>query len=285
MTYRIQEQVLVPRQSLNFELLDKKAGIVSELTDPFNLFLDMDDIVDKDRSYVYFIVYTFGKKKLLVTGLYDKSNRNFIIDTGCRYDVRQLANLIKGWKGRGYRYVGNMVLDRAQKRFDELLPDMNATPNIPNYQAYRKLKYLIPYLKRDYSQLSLEELKTVITSEDVANFEEQVEDKYKPRSVEQYMDGYYEYIEELEDQVKVYEEKINRYDVDKAINEYAASIVAEFTRFLLTSDLNSSLYYDELYPCPTSNHCQDPWKYIPECSLYYHGEYPYLYVDDISKLR
>lgn len=97
--------------------IDLFVGAVSPILDPFNLFLRVKDIEKgSDSEFVYFYVYSIGKSKVILWGIYDKMSEEFQIDDACQYDVKYLSDTLKLWQKNGYKYISNQTKNRFGKK-------------------------------------------------------------------------------------------------------------------------------------------------------------------------
>ena len=95
----------VTLHGLDLKDMEINIGVVTPLTSPYNLFLNVKQISDPESELVYFYVYSFGKKKVILWGVYVKNTEEFIIEGGCKYAVKNLNKYLKEWKKRDYSYI------------------------------------------------------------------------------------------------------------------------------------------------------------------------------------
>lgn len=128
------------------DALDQDIGLIGQITDPVNIFFSQNDLMNLDMvDYIYFSIYTIGKNKLILWGVYNLETHEFEFDAACRYTLPQLMPIFNTWKRNRYIYAGNNVVDRARERLTALLPEHNTFTYIDNYETYRRLKYLTTY--------------------------------------------------------------------------------------------------------------------------------------------
>jgi len=88
----------------NVEELDLYVSLNSRLDDPYNVFVRVDDIINQ-KSLIYFYAYSLGKKKIVIWGVYDKNNNEFLIDDACKYRLNDLKNILDVWKSNDYQFL------------------------------------------------------------------------------------------------------------------------------------------------------------------------------------
>lgn len=133
-----------PNQELtNDSDLDFFVGRISDLPDPFNVFARVNDLENPYINYVYFYVYSLGKKKEFLWGIYDKTSKEIFIDDACKYDPRLLSTTLAIWKKGKFKYIFNSVKDRFSKKIQKLVEEVE---NFPKFRHdYLMLKAADPY--------------------------------------------------------------------------------------------------------------------------------------------
>lgn len=133
-------------QQAERDALDQDIGVVGQITDPVNIFFSQNDLMNLDTTdYIYFSVYTIGKNKAIIWGVYNLETHEFEFDAACKYTLSQLMPIFNTWKRNKYVYAGNNVVDRARERLASLLPEHNTFKYMKSYDTYKLLKYLTTY--------------------------------------------------------------------------------------------------------------------------------------------
>jgi hypothetical protein len=270
-------------------------GIVQPLQFPYNLFLNFSNLIDPDSRFVYFFVYELGAKRIVFWGIYDKVDQTFSIDGACRYAPAQLAMMVRNWKEHNVNYVANSVMIRQplkslMKTFQEHgfqftgrqvtnLPSERytnlATEPIQTYAAYLEAKFILGYYDNKISETELETRYPGLHDE----FIQQFENKTHPSIVVGDYDWKLaEYLADLRDEVRLYEEGINRTDLDQYllpkvehdIQATVAKITQRFYEAIKTGQFETETYYRALSRCPDLQACQVNAE--TECSVYFYGD-------------
>jgi hypothetical protein len=92
--------------------LDLFIGLSSPLNDPFNTFFRLRDINDPNSTLIYFYIYSLGKARSILWGVYNVPENKFLIDDACKYDLRQLNEALKIWKSHGFDFVSSELKNR-----------------------------------------------------------------------------------------------------------------------------------------------------------------------------
>ena len=147
MSFQLNTQTFAQNSSqTERDALDQDIGVVGQITDPVNIFFSQNDLMNLDMTdYIYFSVYTMGKNKLVLWGVYNLETHEFEFDAACRYTLSQIMPIFNTWKRNKYVYVGNTVVDRVRERLTSLLPEHNTFKYIKSYDTYKLLKYLTTY--------------------------------------------------------------------------------------------------------------------------------------------
>ena len=193
----------------NLAQINEDLGIVVPLEFPFNLFLNLKHLANPSIRFVYFYIYSLGKKRIVIWGVYDESTQKFIIDGSCKYQTLELANLIKTWKNYDFTYVGNTVKNRPR----EVLSGYFNKPQM-NYPQYLKGKFILAYFQKKISQEELLSRYPYALSEIYNTI--LAEDKDAPFNFDLYLD---ECLFSLEKTLSQYEQNINLIDSNREISE------------------------------------------------------------------
>lgn len=253
-----EELVLLPTALQKEENLEEELHIVQPLNYPYNLFLNLSELLNPDLNYVYFFAYILGREKVVMWGVYDKLNREFYIEGSCRYTPGQLFAMTKAWKEQGQTYVANAVRDRIEERLSHYLD----RPRL-DYQEYRKLKFLLGYIDGKITLHQLEERYP-------GSFEEFRSSV--PLLSPDYDLEIYDKAEEIREKVEKYQKTINRRDISKTLHKEISQAVAGITdRFKKKMELENGLIsasYPYLPFCPSWEECQAKEE---DCQAYFYG--------------
>lgn len=243
-------------------------GLVTPLDSPFNLFLNLKQLINPDKRYVYLYIYSMGKRKIILWGVYDKYTKEFIIDSGCKYSTNQLYSMTMEWKNSGYTYIGNSVTNRPYTFINKYLDRPVMT-----YEEYTKKKFILKYIDE------------TITEEDLIDkYGEEMENMLDMLET---MDGVEQlnYISELEEEIKSYEKYINRTDIMKdirrsvpnAIYDILVILTERFQQTVETGVFNTNEYEETLDRCEYLHQCKGD-----QCAVYFYGnsDMGYLYEGD-----
>lgn len=94
--------------------LDLFVGLHTPLDSPFNIFLRIEDI-EKNNSNIYFYAYSLGKQKIVLWGIYNKENNEFLIDNACQYQPNNLKEIVNSWK-ESYRFTFTAMKNNINSR-------------------------------------------------------------------------------------------------------------------------------------------------------------------------
>lgn len=170
-------------------------GLVHQLDSPFNLFVNLAQLLDPNQQHVHLFIYSMGKKTIAGWGLYDRKSRTFELDGYCKYLLPQLYPMTQYWRRHDYQYVGNTVTDRASSRIAEYL----GTPVI-NYEEYKKWKHIIAWYNHE------------ITNADLDSAYPDIFNQLPDNAID-----LHEYIQEIQIKAKRYEKTINRRDMSREL--------------------------------------------------------------------
>ena len=93
------------------EKLETYLGMAHGFSDPFNLFINIDDI-EQNRNLIYFFSYSMGKKRTIIWGTYDKNLQDITIQAGCRFDSWKYIDYLNGWKNMDYQIYDTITVNR-----------------------------------------------------------------------------------------------------------------------------------------------------------------------------
>lgn len=270
-------------------------GIIQPLESPFNLFLNLHQLVDPDKRFVYFFIYSIGARKVILWGVYDKHGQDFHIDNACRYRTDQLYGATMHWIKLGYNYVGNTVLNRPEALISKYSKE---GMSLEEYQQKRGLisqgegplaglaSRSLDRPKMDYPEYVQKKYLLALLNGEIS--EEDYLRKYQqlPDLPE---DPYelYEYIFDLEKEIKKYEPTINRSDlgkVDQSLQVVLTKIMNRFNEAVARGTISTKEFESILQQCPYIQECN---KSLTEsCSVYFYGqpEYGLLYPEDVQAL-
>lgn len=83
--------------------LDLFVGVTTAISSPYNLFLRVSD-VEANSTMIYFYAYSLGRERVILWGVYDAINNEFLVDNNCLYDISDLADIIKIWQSHAYKF-------------------------------------------------------------------------------------------------------------------------------------------------------------------------------------
>lgn len=251
--------------------LDQYVGIIVEITDPLNLFLRIDDLNDRRRRYIYYYIYSIGKTKVVIWGVYDRRMGRFYVDSKCKYKSTQLITMIKQWKSNGYDYILNSVKDRFSTKLNKMIG--LSVPEIKSRKHYRTLKIITEYID-PFSKLDKNILLHELSQDDIDGIYSDIEYTYGP---DYSQDDMLDFIDKLRDDIKKYESKINRTDIDikfKNINEII-DISNKFYTLVKKGKFSYESDISDIEQCPDFNNCEPH-----NCWVYYYGDLTYPYNND-----
>jgi hypothetical protein len=277
----MQQQTLEKRESQLNVNMENYVGLVSYLTDPFNLFLRLEDLENKDIDLVYFFVYSIGKKKIMLWGTYSKDNNDFHIEAACKYTTPQLMPIYRYWQNNNFRYIANVVVDRFTPKINEYL----GRPGLMSMDEYKKKKFFLAF---ERGKIKKEDIDREIGK----NYPEKLYDKLllklieegkldeatkEPLETEVFQDELEEYLNAIEKELKDHEKKINRLDIDRnleaELSEETISQLINITQIFLKKMERSSLNDDKVYAwlpqCPQKDYCKGGVD--GTCGVYFYG--------------
>lgn len=150
--FQLQELLLPPisvlqqdREKAERDELERYIGIKHHFPDPFHIYLHVNDLGLDDEDplpVVRFIIYSMGKKKVMMAGTYRRYAVGrvppFHISYACRYNTRELMRYVSEWN-ETFTNTLNVMKNRINTRINELI----GTPPIPylrNRKDYIQLK-------------------------------------------------------------------------------------------------------------------------------------------------
>lgn len=276
----MQQQLLLPREAADTRQMENYLGLVSYLTDPFNLFLRVADLENEDVDLVYFFVYSLGKKKIMLWGTYSKSEQDFHIEAACRYSVAQLMPIYKYWLSQDYSYVANAVVDRI----GETLGKYGGKSRMSK-EEYQKKKTFLAFERKEISRAQ-------IPREVGANYPEEIYDKLafelieneklssaeeQPLETKVFQLALQRYLRDIEKELQAHEASINRLDLKKEMNfkfskrtlSELKQITQKFIRKIEKSSLTDDKVYEWLPACPAQESCRPGVD--GTCGVYFYG--------------
>jgi len=219
----------VPEQTQD----ELSVGLVQPLTSPYNLFLNLDQLITSDQ--VDFFVYSIGSQRKILWGRYIKSTDIFQIDSGCEYKPRQLYEITLNWTRSGYTYIGNAVLNRQDKLIQEYLGEDTGM----TYEEYTQLKYLAAYMQQEITETEYESV-------------------YGPLpDIPEEPEDYYDYLADIQEQIQTFEEDFNRFDLNALIMQRLTRPLRELVERITEKFRNAVAVGDftNLPHCPTYEEC------------------------------
>lgn len=139
MQFQVQQMVKKQmRTEQEQDNLDLFVGLHSPLTDPFNIFMRVEDI-ENDETLIYFYGYSIGKKKIVLWGVYNIESNEFLIDDACRYKPNELKNMIDTWKDNQYQFYFSGVKDRISTRMNQELMYDNRRTQLDLIKRFKKI--------------------------------------------------------------------------------------------------------------------------------------------------
>lgn len=272
--FKMQAQTLHTESASAVDLrnVDINIGVIAPLTSPYNLFLNVGQLTDPESEVVYFFVYSIGKKRVVLWGVYLKSTEEFTIESGCKYAVKDLSEYLKTWKRRDYSYVANSVYDRVT---NVMVKELGAERW--QYSEYLRYKFILAYYE---GRISESELRLRYPDEPG----EYLNELYKKHDLNELIDGEEEINEALDDELvslkkklKEYEASINRTDVSTVIKvspevrnriKYVTDL---FYQAIKLGYYTEGSYYRGLESCPSVHTCATNYN-AAGCEVVYYGD-------------
>lgn len=224
-------EVQAPLRSLN-------VGLTHQLDSPFNLFVNLEQLLDPSHRNIHLFIYSMGKQMIAGWGLYDRQDRTFELDGYCKYLLPQLYPMTQYWRRQNYRYAGNTVTDRPSRIISAYL-DLP----VVDYQEYQRWKHLLAWFDREITEAELERAYPGL-------LEQLPEDEL----------DLLEYIEELRGRAQHYEQSINLKTLSPELLRQLApqlqsTLLELFDRFA-NYVAQHSLDARQVETCPDLDFCQ-----------------------------
>lgn len=277
----MQSQLLIakPISSQDDEYMN--IGVNFPIRYPFNLFLNIKQLIDINATLIYFFIYSIGENKIVLWGAYDKHTHDFMIDGSCRYRTNELYNMSKLWKSRDFVYTANTIENRPNK-----LINLYTGESQLDYSEYLRYKFFLAYFN---GLITEEELETKYPGTIYVIYNKiYLDHDILPQDAE-FTEYLQEYIDHIDVTVKNYEKNLNRTDLDyqllnKLTSTLQQSVLDITTRFydnLKNGRFLSDSYYKSLKECPTIDVCNK--AYDSQCGVYYYGDTDLGYTNDRDK--
>lgn len=265
------------------EQSDLMVSVIPKNKSPYNLFVNLSQLIDINQNFVYFFVYCSGQKKIALYGIYNKNMQTFSIDGACKYLLDQfndqLNNMVTTWKNLNFKYMADTTLNRFTPRIDRYLGKEKDI----RYEEYVIFKYILAFLDEK------------MTLTDLNMYYPGAYDKFLNRKPVNISD--YQYIENLRWRIEEYEKNINILSVNtqnflpqdateqmyRMIINNINIITEKFKYTFETSYFQTMQYYESLSICPNADECHKDF-YKEGCNIYYHGEENYLSPEDTKTL-
>jgi hypothetical protein len=270
--------------NLRQEKLDLYLGIGHGLSDPFNLFINVTDILEK-RDLIYFFSYSMGAKKVIVWGTYYVPDDKIEIEAGCRYNSWRYISYANIWKEMDYRIYDVLFKNKFTSLIDKYLDKSVIFNEINNETDLKAWKYMLAYFDDNISEddfvflfdrLNISELS--YNYEHYINGESPLLDFYDLLGITDLTedDELVDIIHDVKKSISDYENKLNYID-DRSPNEIK-SIVMRITKLFLDNIMRSKYVGSELIKqlpiCPQNlNDCHpdDLEDERNECSIFTYG--------------
>mgnify|MGYP001056073222 CR=1 FL=1 len=314
-------QSLMVKENKNNEesKLNEYLGIIEEFRDPYHLFLKKDDL-QEGEIFIHYILMHMGKKKIVFWGIYDVRSKVFLVENGCKYQLKNFSNFYDYWDS-DYLNVENTVKNRINKRIDPFTSKKNL---INNNQDYRKIKAYLSTVEKSafynglnttsqrnqnfnqkntdlyfdlvkqgrslilsfYNNLS-SNLNLLIRDYDIISLQD--ENSEELYIISQQIDGITSQIVDLADnELNSYESNINLRHFQK--NNFPISslfvlkeITQSFYNFIKSGLFFSDSYYENLSVCPSVFECKNSPTSL--CGIIWNGQKNYRNLADQIDLR
>ncbi len=270
----------IPNQNKNeSENLDDFIGLVRPATDPYNVFLQLNSLIDEKSNIVYFFVYSMGKKKIVLWGVYLKNEDQFILDGKCKYKTQQLSTLYKFWKSQQFIYIGNYVVNRILRMFESY-----GTQHVISDEEY----YVYKIILSEYNgTINYDQAISLLGEEKYNKFWSDINLKQINSDLEYeiYVDNE---MQTINNKIKQYEQYVNRFDLSSdlftKINPQIISLVKTINnKFIKYVKSGSLLSDDNIVSCPDFNECRTS-DTQDLCKVYYYGSLYFSDYDDNDSL-
>ena len=275
-----------PQSSAQREALEQYIGIRHAFPDPYHLYLHKNDlgINGEGSPVVRFIVYSMGKKKIVMIGFYrrygDKSMA-FKVTYACKYSMRELMDLVQEWSPRFINTL-NIMKNRIQGRIDKFL-NVAPDPLIATKEDYKQLKiwlstqplseyYMENKEKGDMeyrrSLISQEYMEKLYTNIPQMSIIDNLKNEYvvsslsgdKGRISEDINELYVFIMDKLDKLIAKYEQNLNILSMQNS-NKEIVRISQAFYEWISSSMYSSESWYNTLDLCSCKN-IDDPGCHI-----------------------
>lgn len=241
---------------------EEYVNFVIPLDEPINLYLNIEHLLSPTHRFVYFFTTSYGKHKVILWGAYDKVLNTFSFDGSCKYNIRQLNNIITTWKRQKFIFVANYVRNRMVEALGHYL---ERPAHIPE-SLYHQHKYLLAFYEGKISKEQLNEF----YPRALDDIDKRIGEKYSAPLMNDLQCDILleEELDNIRQEVNKYEEFINRCDlsyqtISPDLVEKITSIINKFY-----DDIKTGKYLYSSVPCPDEINCGKP---SPECGVYYYG--------------
>lgn len=173
--------------------LDLFVGVNTAITSPYNLFVRVSDI-ETNASLIYFYAYSLGREKVMLWGVYDAINNEFLVDNNCTYDINDLASIIKIWQDHAYKFLSSSQKDMM-------------TMNLRQNRIYDDVKYqrslwsafrVVFYANLVYDGLlNLQQIKFLVQASDPKIYKNLIMQQEVNRLIEENADVQADYYDQL----------------------------------------------------------------------------------------
>ena len=160
------------------EKLETYLGMAHGFSDPFNLFINIDDI-EQNRNLIYFFSYSMGKKRTIIWGTYDKNLQDITIQAGCRFDSWKYIDYLNGWKNMDYQIYDTITVNRFVPLINKYTSHTCYTRNPREINTITDYKIWTYILQTVLSQISEYELALLFNRLDVSDLSY----TYNPNSI------------------------------------------------------------------------------------------------------
>jgi len=280
MQYQVQE---TRNEQKEQDELDLYVGLHTGLDDPFNVFVKVSDL-EENRPLIYFYAYSMGKKKVVIWGVFDRKNNEFLIDDSCKYNANDLKTMIDSWKENNYNFFFSSVRDRITPRmkqnniFKDRKYELNLFEKFRNY-FIQKLIQTGNYRGKqvdDFNEDEYERILSVVANEAISAI---LEKKEYDKSIRLLVDE----LESLEDEKIVFEALDRKNIKNLNLNKYSPYIrnVIKYILvnvfilvFLEMEEYRVAKYIDYLTKHPN----------VSEIKNYLKGKFLYEWIYELAKV-
>jgi len=250
------------------------------------LFLKIDDIINTQSQFVYFMVYSMSPKITVYWGVFDKINNDFIFDSGCVGNLKKLNDMLNKWKEHGYQYTANVVQDQIKPLLNKYRGITKQKGKISfDYPLYSIFMRVVNGIENGHSVDRDDLIKFKIAIFDT--FIKDPEFSYASNDIDHIVRLYESQIDRIYDlkkddinqQMRDYEATINRIDINNDLRQQMIELRRITTLFFDKIKHGEYFYHNRVTDiCPDIDECQVKNKV--SCGAYEYG-YNILYVEDI----